>query len=697
MSKKKSVEKDELKDVAQLDVNHEASESEQEASDSSEKSGSDVGESVTNPENQVLDDALSKTGEFVIDDVNFVDTQMLGRLRQTNLTLSEVYREAQIFSSQALDVDALLSSGEPILVHNIVEILRTLNIWCVSSLSGLGSSEQKTREVTERYVLHCLRHGLVSGVELVEAYGSEFSKVLADERDGIALFGDKLRSALVNKISQGGEDASTCQQALTRLCSYLDSKVVGRMLYDPSPLIRVSVIRALMMRSSLDMNDLSMALILLKDRDELVNISLMRLFAKFVSCPELVVPQLLALWGTASDNLKSEIQDVFRSYGNEAISSVMQSLEDTRDDIYAAACRMIALVPQRYTDVLLSMMSSHRTRDHVRTRIIEILKGHKDELRREEIGKALMAFLHPAQDEYPEWIASEPRQMFLEPATDNADIYASLLDDKAIASFSKTCDDVMLGRLLNDASEMAQINALRIIQHRGNVPQSSEAHVRVWLKSSSHALAAAALEAFLSYEKNIDNAVSVVMDAFRHGESEEVRQHLMGVIQNHQAFIDGVIRAFYQTPRRCAGFVMMFLKMNPNAQTLSGILQGLGREQSAACIAETMMCLYQSKLKFDNRSIRSILLQHLNDPVSVGQHGFQSRLFAIKLLGRFLREDETPDKSTISALQAFYKDSRHTELKMTVKNLLQKLGEDLFDLNSEDDDFDDLEDEEEEF
>lgn len=699
MAKKKSVKQDEVKEAVQDNVNEGTLEAEQtDTSETSDQISPDNVLRPTNPENMIDGmDELSTTGEIVMDDGAYIDNQLLGRLRQAYLTPSEVYREAQIFASQALDVNVLLTSGESVLVHNLIEVLRMMDIWNANTLSGLKDAESKTREVTERYLLHCLRHGLVNAIELVDLYADALQKASPETRDGIMGFGDKLRSAFVNMISQALDDVVEYQQALTRLCAHLDSRIVGRMLYDPSPIVRISVIRALMSRSSLDINDLSVALILLKDRDEQVDTALMRLFAKFASCPELVIPQLLVSWTTASEQLKPEILDVFRSYGNDAVAPMMAALDDTRNDIYQAIRHMIAQVPQRYTDALLAKAAHFRTRDDVRSRILDILRVHKDEPRRAEISRVLKSMLTPANDDYPEWTAPDSREKFLKPATDNADVYAGLLDDKALEAFSQTCDDAALGRLLNDASETVQINALRIIRHRGTVPAASEAHVRVWLKSSSPALAAEALDAFLAYEKDIDKAVAVVIDSFKHGESDDVKQHFFKVMLGHQTFVDGMIRAFYQTPRRCAGFIMKFLSMEPGAQTLAGILHGLDRSQSVACVAETMMCLYRSRLKFDDMPVRPILLAHIREPLSFGQHGFQARLFAIKLLSKFLRADETPDRATISALQAFYKESKHAELKFEVKNVLKKLGEDLFDLDDEDDDFEDLNDEDDDF
>jgi hypothetical protein len=63
--------------------------------------------------------------------------------------------------------------------------------------------------------------------------------------------------------------------------------------------------------------------------------------------------------------------------------------------------------------------------------------------------------------------------------------------------------------------------------------------------------------------KDMDKAVAVVIDSFKHGESSEVKQHFFKVMLGHQAFVDAMIRAFYQTPRRCAGFIMKFLTMEP--------------------------------------------------------------------------------------------------------------------------------------
>jgi hypothetical protein len=140
MAKKKSVKQDEVKENA----SECALESEQtELSEDSNQASSDAVLKPTHPENIIENiDALSTTGEIVVDDMPFVDHQLLSRLRQAYLTPSEIYREAQIFASQALDVQALLMSSEAVLVYNLVEILRMSDIWHAGALAGLSNSEQ---------------------------------------------------------------------------------------------------------------------------------------------------------------------------------------------------------------------------------------------------------------------------------------------------------------------------------------------------------------------------------------------------------------------------------------------------------------------------------------------------------------------------------------------------------------------------
>ena len=133
--------------------------------------------------------------------------------------------------------------------------------------------------------------------------------------------------------------------------------------------------------------------------------------------------------------------------------------------------------------------------------------------------------------------------------------------------------------------------------------------------------------------------------------------------------------------------IMKFLMTNPSKATLKSILAGLNRNQSVACIVETMLCLLKVSLNFDNKKIRPDLLAHLREPVSFGQHGFEARLLSIKLLRKYLTEPGEPrDDATIASLQAFYKEAKNAELKKNTKDLLKDLGEEIFDFDDEEDD-----------
>lgn len=649
----------------------------------------------TNPENEihedVFDESLHSTGKVAVD-TPFIDNQVLSRLRTSLLSPSEIYHEAQLISAQTLDIASLLKSNEIVLVQNLIEILRTANIYHPAAFQALLTDDSKTQEVVGRYIVHCLKHDLTTPVMLAEELASTASS--DSIRDKLSHFIDKFCTALLALISQPQQDLSGLQFALSRTCDVMEKHAVSRLLYDPSPVVRVAVIRSIQNRPAIEMNDLSVALILLKDHDDSVNIALMRMLARFSTFPELVIPQVLATLADASDALRNEILDLFRSYANDAVDPVILSLDTTQNSIYRAACQVIAQCPPRFTDALLKQLCGVRTTDHARQRVIDILKSHKDAPRREEIMRALKPYLDPRDEELPEWTPPETCEKFLKPATSNESIYENLLSDKEIAKIAKTFDDEVLGKLLSDASETVQINALHIIRHLKKVSPANLQIIQVWLKSTSPTLASEALNVILTLENSDDAVVATIIEAFSHNESAEVKKLFFDVMLQHQSSINAMIRAYYTTPKRCSGFVMKFLALGPNPETLKQILAGLDRNQTVACIAETMNCLLTIKCEFDNKKIRSLLMSHVREPISFGQHGFMTRLLGLKLLRKYMMEDESRDAETISALQAFYKDGKNAELRQKTKNLLKDLGEEIFDFDDEDDDFEDLNDEE---
>ena len=86
----------------------------------------------------------------------------------------------------------------------------------------------------------------------------------------------------------------------------------------------------------------------------------------------------------------------------------------------------------------------------------------------------------------------------------------------------------------------------------------------------------------------------------------------------------------------------------------------------------------------------------LKDPVSFGQYGLVARLRAIALLQKFLVADgeQHRDRETIAALQGVYKSSKNSDIRYRIKELLKAIGEEVFDFDDEEDDFEDLNDDE---
>ena len=712
MTKKKSVSKEEARKTtkAQTESTEQTSDVQAESSEQSSVIQTEISEPVELEKTEILttpdvlsdvgmekvsdeeSDHLHSTGEFSVEG-EFEDSQVLTRLRAVALTPSEIYREAQIFQAQKLDISALLQSSEPVLIQNVVEILRMLDIWNSMAFQHIADEDTKTVECVTRYISHCFKNGIVSAMDIVET----LSLLQPNHAAAVTSFAEKFSSILLNAIAQTQtpDRLADVMPAFTKLCVYLDEKTISRMLYDPSPSVRVAVLRSFALRGSIDSNDLSIALILLKDKDEQVNISVMRMISRFATYPELVIPQILPYVPGASEEFLNEILDVFRSYGNAAVEPLIMSLADPRDEIFQAARLIIAQMPQRFTEGLLKAFISVRTKEIVKDRIIQILREHRDPGRREEILQTLSAYLDAPSDDYPEWKAPDTRVKFIPKAVDNDDVYQRILRDDELPELSKVCTDEVLSRLLGDAQDVARINALNVIRYRKEASPAIQFEMLVWLKSSSPDLARAALDAYLSVEKDTDKSIAVILGAFEHGENDEIKKSYFNVLLQHQKAIDALIRAYYQTPKKCANFIIKFLAIGPSKATFKGILSGLDRDKSVACISETLNALIRTKYKFDDKKIRPDLIRHIREPLSYGHYGFMTRLLSLKLLQIYLAQDEERDQETISQLQAFYKECKNTDLKTLTKTILKDMGEEIFDFDDEDDDFEDLREEEE--
>ncbi len=629
------------------------------------------------------------------------NSQMLARLRSNLLSPSDVYREAQLFAEQKFDVVSLLSSGEPILVHNVVEMLRTLERWYPEAKVGLISDDQRTRDVTERYFMFSLKNGLVSCGEFVDVLVECVENAETPQlRKQYVAFTEKVRSTIVSMIAQLLYEMPPLQNALTKLCSILEPKTVNQMLYDPNTEVRVAVIRSLMNRPTLDMNDLTVTLILLKDRDTKVNMALMKLYAKFVMFPELVIPLVLEIVVDADRELRPLIDDMFRSYGNEAVAPVINALSDAQRDLEEAVAEVIAVSPVRYTTALIEKVSSLRTPDYVKARLRNILQNHQDVQRRPEILRILNGVFGKPDDEYPEW---EPPKsdapLTVDPVTDNANVYKKEMSDKEIAQFAAKCDDSMLISLLSDVSHVVKRNAIKVVCHRKDVSGPVMNMIKVCMKSSVFETAHAAFMALLSLEKNEERIISGILEAMKSCESDEVKRDYLKVIMSDQKWINMMIRGFYQSPRLCSNIIIKFLHENPTKETLDNILKGLDRTQSVTCISETEFVLMQSTPALGNPRIYAILMGLVREPISFGHYGFLTRLYALKLIERYLRYNKSHniprDPALIQSLQAVFKEDKNLELREFAKKLLKNQGEEIYDYENEEDDFEDLEEDHE--
>lgn len=638
------------------------------------------------------DNALHVTGEVHLDE-EFNDAHALTRLRGGQLSASELYREAQLFASHNFDVDALLRSLEMPLVQNVEGILNIRDEFYAAELELLSIDDAELQEQVIRNVISKVRREIASYLEV-----SELICAIASEgrlAGAYLAFVEKFIGALRAMIVKQSPDMTSQMNALTRVCNYIPDALMSRILFDPSPLIRAAVIRSFPSRSGVNMNDLTVILIMLKDRNEGVDIAIMRMLSKFVPFADLAVPPVLESLSTASDALRSEIYDVFRSYGNEAVAPVMMGLEDMRDTIYVAVRDVIAQAPQRYTDALLERLESIRTRDYVRERVADILIAHKDDNRRAEIASALKRYKSQALGEKPEWVPPETGSpKFATPATEDRSIYERLLSEDELDAFSKNCTHDMLIQLLNDASETTRINALHLIRHRGEADQDVREVARIWLKTMSVPLAMAAFEAYLAVEPDLNVAMDAVANVLVSCPSDDVKDMIFEELSKRQDKVNGIIEAFYEVPRKRAVFVHRLLRQKPSEETFKRVLGGLSRERSVACIYETLSVLLKTGYIFDNMPLRPVLIDLIEKPVSKGQFGLMTRILSMRLLRRYMLDQSDPE--TVSALQRIYKENHNFEIRELAKDLLRAVGEEIFDLDDEFDDFEDLNDDEDE-
>lgn len=657
--------------------------------ESAEASSEDV---PSDPLSDGQDSALHTTGRVNLDEA-YNDEHVLTRLRGGRLAGSDLYREAQLFGAHDFDVDSLLRSHEMPLVLNVVCILNLRDEFYPAELDLLTVEDAELQEIVCRNVISKMRRGIVSFADIADML--EAAGKSGPLSSGYLVFAEKYLGCIRGMIVQQDQDMPSQMNALTRICALLPDALFSRVLLDPSPYIRASVIRSFASRQGVNMNDLTVILIMLKDRNEIVDIAIMRMLSRFTPFVDLVVPPVLECLSNASEMLRSEINDVFRAYGNDAVAPVMMGLEDVRDTIYFAVRDVIAQSPQRYTDALLERLESVRTRDYVRERVVNILIGHKDDSRRLEILTAVNLYKAPERDEPPEWQPPETGSpKFATPATECRDVYLKILDDAELDAFSETCDHEMLMQLLNDASENARINALHLIRRRGSADADVRERARIWIKTPSVPLALAALDAYLTVENDLLVAMDAVSNALACCVSDDVRDLIFEELAKHQDKVNGIIDAYYEMPRKRAIYIHRLLRLKPSEETFKRVLGGLERDRSVACIYETLALLLKTGYIFDNMPLRPILIDLVVNPVSKGQFGLMTRIMSLRLLRRYMTEQSDPE--SVASLQKIYKENKNAEIRQLAKDLLKDLGEEIFDLDDEFDDFEDLNDEEDE-
>ena len=365
--------------------------------------------------------------------------------------------------------------------------------------------------------------------------------------------------------------------------------------------------------------------------------------------------------------------------------------------MFDAVVQVIALSPQRYTDALLVALQSVRTREFVRTRIAQILHHHKDPSRQEDISIALGLYEKKDSDEeYPQWVPAKAPVEYAPSATDDVEFYQRFLTDDELEAFSKTCDESAVLRLMSDASEFAQINAMKVARIRGEASAVALETIAVWLRCENSALAQTAADTWFAVHPDKVAAVNVILDALQRVSLHEIQKYYLEKIKDDPALVDALFAIYYERPRLASPVVRYVLSHDPSQRAIDSMCAGIEREKTVACIAETLELLLKYSDLCDNRKLRPTLMSLLKDPVSFGQYGLVARLRAIALLQKFLVADgeQHRDRETIAALQGVYKSSKNSDIRYRIKELLKAIGEEVFDFDDEEDDFEDLNDDE---
>ena len=631
-----------------------------------------------------FDPSLLMTGVVQLDGV-FEDPGVLDRLRSGPIEMSGLYREAQHFAAQGLDIASLLCSREPVLVRNTAEILRIAGIWCPAAPCALAVEDEAARASVERYLLTAVGSGWTDA----PSFAAGLAAVAAKSSDNAAIAAFCLRAANAIAVTESWTDAMSVQKALVPLFDALDVQTVQKMLFDPSDTVRVSAIKSLQSRAEIPASTVGLALILFRGGSERVCIALVRMLGHFATCPELVLPALLRVYGDASGDLESEITDAMRAYGEAAVQAVIGAVTAPEDDLLDTAKALIESSPQRYTDPLLRILRSIHTQEYVRNRVADILRDHPDTDRHEEIMKEVDRVANPPKYERPEWVAPATESRFLERACSNEDVYVRLLEPSEAASLKGSFDDETLGKLLSDASETVKRNAMRIMRAKGDVTPALVAGLTVWFKSASLDLATEAIDTYLAFEKDRAVALRTIVEAFPHIDSDDVRKHCFDVMMAEQAMIDAMFVLYHKAPVTCSVFIRKFLRSSPSDKTVKQFLACLDRDKTFNCVEATIAILLNVRFDFDNKKIRKVLIEHVTNPMSRGQRGLILRMDCIKLLRTYLTADKSPDKASVSGLQNIYKTIKNSELQKMARETLIALDQEIFD-DEEEDDFEDL-------
>ncbi len=611
-------------------------------------------------------------------------------LRSARLNALEIYRVSERFFEESIDISALLMSMEENLVVNTLEVLSRCSYWHSDAVRLIATQNEEISAKARSYVLefisaeasiaHCVVDALVE-LRSSHAENAEYQAYV-----------NRVLSAFLVRMSRADDAVNDWLQPFSKLLSCVEKRRVERMLYDPSALVRVGVLRYMTTLDSIEIYTLASILILLKDNNEQINEAVLRLVAHFACYPEIAVSPLIAYIARQGMH-KQLVFDAFRRFSNDASAPLLAALGEQSDETASAVKTIILASPHRYIDALKEGYSSCRTRPPAKVRIEDILKAAVDVVE-PPMGAEILEFLAPPAPVKP----AEPEQLpkskpadLIDPVLSNDDaFYAQVLDDAALAAYTHI-ETEAVARLLNDSRECPRINALHLIRIAKQKDNSLKSSIFVWLKSYNEEIAKAAFDAYVSfYESETVELTQKIIDVIGICENRKMAAFFFDYLAQHQAHTNNIMTIYRGAPERYKALVVRCLKSNPSAETINAVGKCLSNDVAPGCIATTLQLLDKNSLaNFNYEPYRKRLLEIIDNPPSTGEYGTAMRRHALHILNNLVKEGDH-DRNTIETLKSAYKRFYYPDFKKITTEILQKMDEDSFDDLEDDDDFDDL-------